>query len=963
MQDPRAATTGRRPVDRNGFAFVGRDRELAALLAALAEGPSVVLVEGEAGIGKSRLLREAGLRLTARGTPVLHGACHPLREPLPLGPVVDALRAGAPHFGPDAALGPATAVLAPYVPELADRLPAADPAGAEVVQAHQLMRAVHEVLGALGPAVLIVEDLHWADDATRDLMLLLARNPPRQLRLVLSYRARDLPGSGNVLGPPYRRPVGVLGTEIALDLLTEPQVRELAASAIGFAAAGPLGRELYERSGGLPLVVEEDLLVLTDRETLPTPAGATSMLAGAGVPRGFQEAVNSRIALLGEDARAVVQAAAVVAVPADEALLARVAGLDEERAEAALTTALAADALAERAPGSYGFRHVLARRAVYERIPGPRRRRLHTRAIDALAEHPESALVRIAHHTRQLGDVAAWLPRALAAVEQATEVGDDGVAADLLRQVLAEPTLPAEQRTRSALALSSIAVYRADPVTSELTLRRILADPDLAAHVRGEIRFNLVRALGASNPNIDSRAELELVITELADRPGAAAAALASLAVSSSVNAHGGHIDECLAMTERAVRLAAGSEDPVARADVAANRITVLEFAGDPRGAQLLAELPRRSTDRQVLRQVARALSNAAYDELVRGCDGRARTLLDEAEQLAERVGYQLLASFCGVTRVQLDLYSGHWDGLDERIEAQLREVGEDDTVRVGLLVARATLDTARGRWARAAEHLLPVEAKREEIHDWDVFPAVLVLLARIDLLRGEPAQAWRRVEPVVDFTRAKGLWARPVDLLPTAVRAGLDSGRAEQARRLVAEAESGVAGLVAPGVEADLSWSRGLLAAEREPVTALAHLDRARAGYEAIGRVHTAARVAEQAGRLGLVADPDHPGEAVHRLEDALAVFARLDATADVERCRQALRRTGRLRPEPAGRRSYGDDLSPRERQVAELLATGATNQDIARALSLSPRTAEHHAAAVLRKLGVTRAEVRDAL
>ncbi|WP_030267198.1 ATP-binding protein [Streptomyces sp. NRRL B-24484] len=939
---------------------MGREDAMRRLMDGLGDGPAVVFVAGEAGIGKSRLLHEAEHLIAANGTPVLRGACHPLREPLPFGPAIEALRDGRSHFGPEARFGPGATVLAPLVPELADRFPDPGPNPEDGPRTQLLIRAVHEVLGALGPAVLMVEDLHWADEATRDLLLLLARNPPEHLRLVLTYRPNDVPGSGNVLGSPYRRPVGVGGTEIVLGPLSEDDVRDLAASVIGPAATGPLCRELFERSGGLPLAAEEDLLVLARRITPAGDGGAPpELVEDTRVPRALQEAVNSRIEPLDPAATAVVQAAAVLAVPVSEELLSELATLTEDQVEEALIAVLDADVLVEKANGRYGFRHVLARRAVYDRISAPRRRRLHARAVEVLSAQQAPALVQIAHHTRRLGDTAAWLPRAQAAADHATAVGDDGVAAELLGQLLAEPTLPPDDRARCALALSTIAVYRADPVTSIATLRGILADPALATTVRGEIRFNLGRIVANTDPHQDSQVELEQSVVELAARPELAAVAMATLSIHSSLGARGGSIAENLARMEQAVQLVAHSDDPVSRADVLANHITLLELVGDPRGRELLAQLPRRSTDRRILRHCARALHNAAYDEMARGCDQEARVLLGQAEELGERTDNQITQVSCRLIRLQLDLAGGLWADLDRRIEAMLQETANDSNLQVELLVPKATLDTARGRWARARASLEPIAAAVNA----DIAPEAITLLARLDLLEGDTQGAWHRTEPLVAGRRSKELWSRPVDLVPTVVRTALACGRHGEAQNLTDEAERGIRGLNAPGVAAGVDWCRGMLADDAgNDDAALADLGRARVQYEAIGRIPTAARVAEDIGRLRLAHHPDRPGTA-RELQDALDVFSRLGATADAARCEQALRDSGRLRPAARGRRSYGTDLSPREHQVAELLATGAGNKDIAHALSLSPRTVEHHVANTLRKLGVTRGHVRDAL
>ena len=151
------------------------------------------MVEGDAGMGKSRLVREATTILKSEGWRVMTGFCHPLREPLPYGPVIDALGKIGPWL-PDAALPPTTGALAPLLPDLADRLPPAPakPQGPGAAR-HQVVQAVRSVLDAVGRAVLVVEDLHWVDDATRELLLLLARDLPDQFALVVTYRAEDLP--------------------------------------------------------------------------------------------------------------------------------------------------------------------------------------------------------------------------------------------------------------------------------------------------------------------------------------------------------------------------------------------------------------------------------------------------------------------------------------------------------------------------------------------------------------------------------------------------------------------------------------------------------------------------------------------------------------------------------------------------------------------------------------------------
>ncbi|MGW2546131.1 AAA family ATPase, partial [Kitasatospora sp. NPDC001574] len=254
--------------DVRGCAFTGREGELRELLGVVSGArPAVVLVEGEAGIGKSRLVEEASAVLRAQGLRVLVGGCHPLREPLAYGPVIDALGLVGPWLPAVEELGVSVGALAPLLPDLAGVLPEPPPALPPEVSASgagrfRVVSGVRTLLEAVAPAVLVVEDVHWADDATRELLLLLARDMPTDAALVLTYRAEDLPGGRPVLGVPFRRPAATGGAEIVLGPLGEAELRAMARDALGGEHAPELVRALLERSGGLPLVIEEDLFAL-----------------------------------------------------------------------------------------------------------------------------------------------------------------------------------------------------------------------------------------------------------------------------------------------------------------------------------------------------------------------------------------------------------------------------------------------------------------------------------------------------------------------------------------------------------------------------------------------------------------------------------------------------------------------------------------------------------------------------
>ncbi|MFE0462969.1 ATP-binding protein [Kitasatospora sp. NPDC058965] len=926
-------------------AFVGRDRELAVLLGAARARPSVVLIEGEAGIGKSRLVVEAVAVLRDDGVRVLVGTCHPLREPLAFGPVVDALRGVGPvPPGDGGGLG-ASGVLPAEL--LAAPTPGAPPWPAgHAAPRHLVARGVRALLESVGPVVLVVEDVQWADEATQELLLLLGRDLPADTALVLSYRGEDLADGSRILGTAFRRPPGTGGAEIVLRRLSAADLRLMARSVLGEAAAPALLGILVQRSEGLPLVMEEDLLTVT--------AGAGEPVLG--VPRSLREIFAERVDRLPPDAVALVNAAAVLTVPASERLLADCAALAPDAAEDALTAALAGSVVRELGPDRYGFAHLLAMQAHYDNLPGPLRRQLHERALEVLQALPVPPLVRIAHHARALSDTEGWLRHAMAAVDQAVAVGDQGTAAALLNEILEEPELPVELHTRAALTLARIAWDATEYTRTIATLRRIVAGPGLPTATRGEIRLDLGLVLLNQAADPSGETEIERAVEELeGERPEQAARAMSLLAMWETSRFSAA---EQRAWLERAEATIAGSPDRAARASVTANRITVLGAQGRPEAAGLLAELPRTDEDPEVVRHTARALANAAEIGICLGQDALAAQCCREALVLARRHHAHALVVHCRSYELLLSWCAGAWTDWDTRYAAFLADyVDEPLAVDDLLATAEGITAAARGRAARAVERFTRVLARDRGRTNVNAMGAAAGL-ARLHLQRGDLDTAWRTVDDYLGLLPAKEEWVYAMGLVPTAVEIALRRGEHQAATDLAAAHRAGVEGLDAPGAVAEQHLCRALLAEAEQPAVAAEEFDRARAQWTGIGRPYAAALAAEQAA-AALVGT--RPAEAAARLTEAAVVHDRLGAVSDAARCRHLLRGAGQQRPPSRGRAGYGDELSPRELEVARLLVDGTTNRDIAAALFLSPRTVEHHVAKVLRKLRTTRDGMRS--
>jgi ATP/maltotriose-dependent transcriptional regulator MalT len=940
--------------------LIGRRHELGLFdraLAAVERGPSrAVGLRGEPGIGKSRLLAELASRAEERGHMVLTGRATELERDLPFALLIDAFDRQLADVPPRRLDDEHLAQLAAVLPAVAG-MPGIDPAPSPDGR-HRVARALRALLEHLAgerPVTVLLDDVQWADAASADVLaLLLHRPPPTRVLLALAMRAGRAPDLEAALETAVRN-----GHADVLDVgpLSRKEADGLMASLRRAAR-----ERLYVESGGNPFYLEA---LARAEGSDPRRGVATGM---AGVPRAVRAALAGEVGILPAHMREVLEGAAVAGDPFEPELAGAAVGVPESAVLSALDELLAADLIRPTdQPRRFRFRHPLVRRAVYEGTAGGSRLAAHARAADALAARGATPAQR-AHHAERaarpgdmdavdlLADAAAetaarapataagWYGSALRLLPDGPEHDERRLA--LLRAqadgfVSANRAVEAREALRRALRLipADDAVARAEMTAALAHLEVLFINPE-EAH---DLLTEALSTLGEGSPREFALLTLELAFERYTGGDFGTAERL---------------IEEARAAAKKAGDQVLEAAAAAQAADAAVERLRGVEKAAPARAEQLLAEAEARVDDLsdEALAERLECLLRLATAQLY--SDRSALPAAERGLRLARDSRHEFLASMfrslLGYAAERSGQVEAAREAAEDAVESAL--VSGNKTIMWWGSQLAAWVAVAEGRASDAlADAELAVESTRLESPSLAAWT-----LADARLASGDPNGALEALEssgwvdpqlPPSDRLRA----------LEVVVRAHLALGRHEEAAKWAARApeeaagrKSGTFGAITSLIEAQVLLARG--DPKNAARTALRGADAAHeAGAPLLeGRCRTVAGEA-----LAADGKEDEARAELRRAADDLDARG---AAGYRDAALRILRQLGeRPRPAPAaavvepGEAGALAALTPREREVAALVAEGRTNRQIGAQLHLSEKTIEKHVSSAMGKLGVS--------
>jgi ATP/maltotriose-dependent transcriptional regulator MalT len=956
-------------VAREYDAFVGRAGELESLERVLDElnesQPAAIEVVGEPGIGKTRLLSELRACAELRGHLVLCGSASELERELPFSVFVHALDEYVESLDPDVLStldDDVQAELAHVFPSLS----AFGGGGAVALQheryrSHRAVCKLLEQLAQQRPLVLVLDDFHWADSASLELLGALLRRPPAAAVLIaVSLRPRQMPERlAAALEQAHR--AAVL-RRIELDALTPLEAREFLGATVD--AAGTAA--LYDESGGNPFYLEQLARSLERAGGRAAGPHGEIALADIGVPAAVAAALCEELGLLSDGGRLVLEGAAVAGDPFEPELAAAAAATSEAAAIHAVDELLELDVVrATDGPRRFRFRHPLVRRAVYEATAGGWRLAAHERCAEALAARGVTAAA-LAHHVERSarqGDVAAvavlrkageaaarlapesaarWFGAALRLLPQRAPAQDrvelhlaraEALAAaghftgshEALQEAIAivpeqATTLSAAVATACAGVERQLGRYEQAHARLERALR-VLPEPASVESVELLIELTLNEFYRSSYRTMHHWAERSVAEAKLLGDPSLTAVALAMPALAYAMT---GPTDTARSRrAEAAARVDELSDDELALRPDAASWLAAAEiyldlYAEADAHASRALPLARATGRGDPLFRLYPILPRVWY---VRGKLAEAAELLEGAIE-----GGRLLGSPPALTG---NLFN-----------------------RSVVALAFGDLDTALATAEEGVEL-----SRRLDAGFVTAWAAVRLAAVLVEL--GQPARA---VELLVgraggeELTFIPGGWrAYGLELL---TRCWLALDRPKDARRAAAHAETGANAAQLPLAAA---WAnRAAAAVALHSADTATAIDRALASADAaegVGAPIESGLSRTLAGRA--LARAGQNDRAVAELQRAAAA---LDACGALRYRDEAEYELGKLghrtyrRTRPGKTNGIGiDSLTERELQVAQLVVDRKTNPEIAAELFLSPKTVETHLRNIFRKISVT--------
>ncbi|WP_159843958.1 helix-turn-helix transcriptional regulator [Nocardia sp. CY41] len=951
------SSTGTNPSEK----LVGRASELLCmqqlLAAAAANSVGAVAVLGEPGIGKTRLLDEVCKHAADMGFQVLTGRGSEFEREVPYGLVVEALdeRFGVLDAEVVEALGPdRVSELAAVLPSLAGRGgQLASRLQVERFEFYRAVRATFERLCRSRPLLLALDDAHWADPASVELISYLLRRAVPGMVLALAYRPRQTPSL--LLGAVEQAIRDGLLQEFELAPLTIHEAADL----LSQRPDSPLVRHLYAESSGNPFYLEQlSRMARNDPASYPHSPGVGKERE-SNISTALRATLARELAVLPEDTLRVLQAAAVAGDPFDVDLIGEIAANDKGRVLKCLDALAAADLVrALDVAGSFRFRHPLVRRVVYDTTMPCWRFDAHKRAARALTQRGASLGTR-AHHVERsatVGDDEAVAT--LSAAGHTVAARAPAAAAGLFEAALR--LLPEASRSDRRLslmvslagALASSGNLRESRVTLERALELIPADAP------GD-RVRIIGMIARADHGLGRAEEARRLITTALEQaiPGSADAVALRLDLAQN------HL--MMHEWERAVETTAHAReqahvlgDPALLLASTATLAWLTSYQGSLTEANELIDLAADGMDRRDVDlppALLEALADLVYAEMT---NDRFRTADRHAERglyISRTTGHGYAFGRFTIGAAAAKLFLGQLPEARTAVETAIETalLLDNDQLLSTAETLRCWVETLRGDLsaALAAGRAAVRSANRQPdaLFSWlahACYGEALIESGELERGRHEILSLGRPQLGGLPPT-AGPFWHQAL------ITVDLSVGRMDEAEALTQGMEATAVG---PSRQGNACYARArvnLAAGDFTAAAASAH--NAVERFETVEMAIWAARSRLLEGRSLRLAGAGVA--AIRELEIAYAIFQDAGAERLRDECAKELRILGRrVRRQPPGDAPMDSPmLTKRERDIANRVAQGYTNREIAAELFVSPKTVEKHLARVFTKLGVS--------